>query len=213
MPDLSLFLRQASILAFPILLAITCHELAHGRVAERLGDPTAREAGRLTMNPLAHLDPLGTLVFLVTGMIGWAKPVPVNPLYFRQPQRAMLWVGLAGPLANLALAVVFALAYRVLAGLFAGGSEGSMRLMIPLLLMARAGVAVNLGLAIFNLLPVPPLDGSRVLAGILPASAARALYGFERYGFLILLVLLYSRAFDLTIRPLLGAATGLLLGS
>lgn len=208
------FVREASILAFPILLAVTLHELAHGYVADRLGDPTPRAAGRLTANPLVHLDLVGTLVFLLTGMIGWAKPVPVNPGYFRRPRRGMLWVGLAGPATNLVLAVLFALCYRLLLPLNAPALAGeeALRLVFPLTLMAQAGVTVNLGLCLFNLLPIPPLDGSRVLAGVLPAGGARLLYGLERYGFLILLVLVYSRGFDAGVSPLLRAAAGFLLG-
>jgi Zn-dependent protease len=211
--DLASFAREASILAFPILLAVTLHELAHGYVADRLGDPTARLAGRLTGNPLVHLDVIGTLVFLLTGMIGWAKPIPVNAGNFRRPRQGMLWVGLAGPATNFALAIVCAACYRLLLPLTAasGGTELA-RVLLPLTLIAHAGVKVNLGLGLFNLLPIPPLDGSRVLAGVLPAAGARLLDSLERYGFLILLVLVYSRSLDAGIYPVLSAAAGFLLG-
>ncbi|MBI5446220.1 MAG: site-2 protease family protein [Deltaproteobacteria bacterium] len=213
MPDLASFVREASLLAFPILLAVTLHELAHGYIADRLGDPTPRLAGRLTGNPLVHLDLVGTLVFLLTGMIGWAKPIPVNSAYFRNPRRGMLWVGAAGPLMNLALAFFFAGCYRALLPLnLDPTSETSLRVVFPLTLIAQAGVRVNLGLCLFNLLPIPPLDGSRVLAGLLPAAGARLLDGLERYGFVILLVLVYSRSLDAGMYPVLSAATGFLLG-
>ncbi|MHB8764777.1 MAG: site-2 protease family protein [Deferrisomatales bacterium] len=213
MPELQNLLREIAILAFPILLAVTFHEVAHGYVADRLGDPTARLAGRLTLNPLKHLDVAGTLVFVLTRMIGWAKPVPVNPAYFRHPRRDMLWVGLAGPAVNLALAVVFAVAYRLLASYPIRFDEGfGPQVIYPLALMARAGVIANLGLGLFNLIPIPPLDGSRVLAGVLPGAAAVAVYRLERYGFLLVLGLVVSGALDHTLYPVLRTAAVALLG-
>ncbi len=212
MPELSSLLREVAIVAFPILMAVTLHEAAHGYVADRLGDPTPRQAGRLTLNPLAHLDVVGTLVFVVTQMIGWAKPVPVQPGYFRRPRQGMLWVALAGPAANFLLAAAFALAYQVLSALPQGGSVLGPRLWVPLLLMARAGVIVNLGLGLFNLIPIPPLDGSRILAGVLPGRAAAAVYRLERYGFVLLLLVVFSGVLDRTLYPVLRATARVLLG-
>jgi Zn-dependent protease len=211
MPQLAPLLREVTIYAFPVLAAITLHEAAHGYVADRLGDPTARRAGRLTLNPLAHLDAAGTLVFLLTRMIGWAKPVPINPAYFRNPRRDMLWVGLAGPAANFVLAAVSAVAFHLLAH---GGLAGwpGRRFGLPLLLMAQAGVFVNLGLGLFNLIPIPPLDGSRILAGVLPGKAAASVYRLERYGFVILLLVVFSGALDWTLFPVLRGAAQVLLG-
>jgi Zn-dependent protease len=213
MPQLQEAARQFAILALPILLAVTFHEVAHGYVADRLGDPTPRQAGRLTLNPLVHLDVVGTLVFVLTRMIGWAKPVPVNPAYFRNPRRGMLLVGLAGPTANLVLAVMLAAVFHILGALpIAPESWLGSRVLGPMLLMTEAGVLVNLGLGLFNLVPIPPLDGSRVLAGLLPASGARVLAAGERYGFLLLLLLVFSGALRWTVYPPLRAAARLLLG-
>lgn len=213
MPEFQDLARQIVILALPILLAVTCHEVAHGYVADRLGDPTARLAGRLTFNPLVHLDLVGTLVFVVTRMIGWAKPVPVNAANFSNPRRGMLWVGLAGPGANLVVAVVLAAVFHGLRALpVAADSWFSAQVLGPLLLMVEAGVLVNLGLGFFNLVPIPPLDGSRVLAGVLPVAAARVLALGERYGFLLLLLLVFSGALRWTVLPPLRAAAHWLLG-
>jgi len=213
MPEFQELFRQIVILAVPILLAVTCHEVAHGYVADRLGDPTARLAGRLTLNPLVHLDLVGTLVFVVTRMIGWAKPVPVNAANFQNPRRGMLWVGLAGPGANLVLAVALAAMFHGLRAIpVSADSWLGGRVLAPLLLMVEAGVLVNLGLGLFNLVPIPPLDGSRVLAGVLPAAAARVLAAGERYGFLLLLLLVFSGALRWTVLPPLRAAARWLLG-
>lgn len=214
MSDLPALVRELTLMAFPLLLAVTLHEGAHGYVADRLGDPTPRLSGRLTLNPLAHLDLVGTLVFVLTQMIGWAKPVPVNPRYFRNPRRDMVWVSLAGPAANLALAVVFGLAARGLLALPVGSdSWAGSRLVTPLALMAVYGVSVNLGLGLFNLLPVPPLDGGHILAGFLPAPAAAAWDRLERFGFLLLLVVVFSGILDRTLYPVLRLLRAVLLGS
>ncbi len=212
MTDFASLVRETAIVALPILAAVTVHEVAHGYVADRFGDSTARDAGRLTLNPLAHLDVAGTLVFLLTRMIGWAKPVPVNPANFRNPRRGMLWVALAGPAANLALAAAFAGAYHLLGALQAPDTRVGATVWFPLWLMAHAGVLVNLGLGLFNLVPVPPLDGSRILAGLLPAGAAGAVYRMERFGFLILLVVVFSGALEWSLYPVLRVAARALLG-
>ncbi len=212
MTDFATLARETAIVALPILAAVTAHEAAHGYVADRLGDPTARDAGRLTLNPLAHLDVVGTLVFLLTRMIGWAKPVPVNPANFRNPRRGMLWVALAGPGANLVLAAGFAAAYHLLGVLQAPDTRVGATVWFPLWLMARAGVLVNLGLGLFNLVPVPPLDGSRILAGLLPAGAAAAVYRMERFGFVLLLLVVFSGALEWSLYPVLRVAARALLG-
>ncbi|HFC98635.1 MAG TPA: site-2 protease family protein [Thermosulfurimonas dismutans] len=202
LPDL----RTLIIITPPLLLAITFHELAHGWMAWRLGDPTAKAAGRLTLNPLKHLDPVGTLVLVLTQAIGWARPVPVNPGYFRHPRRDMMWVGLAGPGANFLMAVLLAFVYHAL-------SPGAHILAVKLLrLMLALGVQINLGLGIFNLLPVPPLDGSRVLAGVLPSSVAYAFMRYEFMGFIFLILLIFTGVVDKIIFPLIFGFSHLLLG-
>jgi Zn-dependent protease len=179
---------RVSILAVPLLLGLTCHELAHGLVALILGDPTAKLAGRLTMNPLKHLDPMGAIAFILAS-IGWAKPVPVNPDYFRRPMRDMMLVSLAGPGANFLLAALFAALFHLLLPLALGHPE-LRSVLHPLVLICQAGVVVNLMLAFFNLLPIPPLDGSNILAWVLPERLAYSYLALGRYGFMLLLGLL-----------------------
>jgi Zn-dependent protease len=189
--------QYLAVLVVPFLLAVTLHEVAHGWVADRLGDPTAREAGRLTLNPLRHLDPLGVLALVITQMFGWAKPVPVNPLRLRRPKQDMVWVALAGPAANLAIAVASAVVLRGLGVLdphiaqHAGGGGGSL-ILVPLYWMAFLSLRINVALAVFNCLPLPPLDGGRVLVGVLPMAAARRVARVEPYGFFIVIALLVA---------------------
>lgn len=186
------FLISVGIKAIAFLLALSAHELAHGYVSAKLGDPTPRWAGRLTLNPLAHLDPLGTLVFLLTSLsrvgfvFGWAKPVPVDPRYYRNPRQGLTLVGLAGPGANLLLAILFGLPLRL--GLIQGTGAGS----LLLLMFLQWNVVTNAGLAAFNLIPVPPLDGSKILAGILPQRRAAWVWQLERYGPFLLMLLLVT---------------------
>ncbi len=196
----------------PLLFALTLHEYAHGYVAYRLGDPTAYRAGRLSLNPLRHLDPLGTLAFFFI-KIGWAKPVPVNPAYFRNPRQDMLWVALAGPLTNLALAVISALLLRVM--LFAIAVLPEMpilqAILLPLVWMLVASIWINLVLCVFNVLPIPPLDGGRIIAGLLPANLAGSFAALERYGFLFILILALTGVLSSIILPIITFANNLLL--
>jgi Zn-dependent protease len=203
---------QFIILAPPLLLALTVHEFAHGYVAFRLGDPTAQALGRLTLNPLKHLDPLGTLAFFVFHF-GWAKPVPVNPAYFKDPQKDMLWVALAGPATNLSLAVISALMVKavVLLAQSIPYSALGAAILVPLNSTLIASVWINLVLGIFNFLPIPPLDGSRILAGILPPDLARFYASIERYGFVLLIILAASGVLSKLIIPLINFANSLLL--
>ncbi len=166
------------LLAPGILFALTIHEYAHGWVADRLGDPTARIAGRLTLNPLSHLDPLGTLMLFLVHF-GWAKPVPVDPSFLRNPKRDMMWISLAGPAANVASAVLLGWVVRLLVGI--GLHAG------VLLVILQYGVMINVVLAVFNLIPIPPLDGSKILMGLLPPEQAFHFQQLERRGPLILL--------------------------
>ncbi len=187
--DIANTIKEISILALPFLLAITCHEAAHGYAAYLLGDPTAKDAGRLTLNPLKHLDPLGTLALIMTRMIGWAKPVPVNPSYFKNPQRDMMLVSLAGPAANMILAILFAMILKGLIGLDLNGLSPTMlKVVEPVALISKSGVIINLAICFFNLIPLPPLDGSKILAGFLPRELAYKYMSFK-YGFIIVILL------------------------
>jgi Zn-dependent protease len=198
MLDLNL-IQQIIIMAPPLLLAITLHEVAHGWVALRCGDTTAKAQGRLSLNPLRHIDPIGTV--LVPGLLavfggfifGWAKPVPVNYGRLRQPKRDMALVALAGPLSNLLMALGWALV--ALAGQALHGALPWLGL--PLIAMGVAGIDVNVMLGVLNLVPIPPLDGSRVLAGVLPNRAGQLMAQVEPYGLVILVVLLMSGILNL----------------
>lgn len=203
---------QIIILAPPILLALTVHEFAHGYVAYRFGDPTARDQGRLTLNPLKHLDPIGTIAFFIIH-IGWAKPVPVNPGYFKNPRKDMLWVALAGPAVNMVLAVISALAVKIVWFIAKTIPYSPMAeaILVPLNEVLMASVWINLVLCIFNFLPIPPLDGSKILAGLLPPDLARSYASVERYGFAIILLLAFTGILSKMILPVIGFARNILL--
>lgn len=193
MPDIASMLRELAIFAIPLFLGITCHEVAHGYVAYLLGDPTAKNAGRLTLNPLKHLDPLGTLVLVVTRRIGWAKPVPIEPGYFKNYRRDILLVSAAGPAANFILAFGFYFLYLLINQLpFMFSPAVQQNILTPLAYISSAGVVVNFILGIFNLIPVPPLDGSKILASLLPPDMANQYMRIERFGFIIILILVFS---------------------
>jgi Zn-dependent protease len=203
---------QLIIMAPPLLLALTAHEFAHGYVAFRLGDPTAQASGRLTLNPLKHLDPLGTIAFFVF-RFGWAKPVPVNAAYFKNPQKDMLWVALAGPATNFILAVISALMAKTVMFLYQSipHSVLGQAILVPLGSTLIASVWINLVLCVFNFLPIPPLDGSRILAGLLPRDLARSYVSIERYGFILVIILAVTGVLSKLILPLIDFANSLLL--
>jgi Zn-dependent protease len=175
------------IIAPPILVALTFHEYAHAFVANRLGDTTAKEQGRLTLNPLVHLDLLGTAMLFIAS-IGWAKPVPVNPFAFKNPKRDLLWVSLAGPGSNLLLAFIFGLACRIL-GVESLQNPGYGIAGIINFLVGY-GMVVNIVLAIFNILPIPPLDGSKILMGLVPQKYENHFAPLMRYGPTLLIVII-----------------------
>ena len=214
--DISHALRLLAIAFVPALLGIILHEVAHGWVAERCGDPTARQLGRLTLNPLPHIDPAGLAVFGLTSLsgafvFGWAKPVPVDPRNFRNPHRDMMLVALAGPMTNFLLAVAFGLGLWAAVYVLPFAELRGNSAYIFALSSLQAGVVINFGLGWLNLLPIPPLDGSKILAYFLPAHLAWRFMDLGRYGFVILLVLLVSGLLGKLLGPLVsGSSLGLL---
>ncbi|MBI5560446.1 MAG: site-2 protease family protein [Deltaproteobacteria bacterium] len=194
-----------------ILFALTFHECAHGWVATRLGDPTPGMLGRVTLNPLRHLDFVGTIALFVTGMFGWAKPVPINPRNFRNPSRDMMMVALAGPAANLFLALASAVIYKFMLNASYAPGVASSFFVGPLFAMVKISIIVNVALAVFNLLPVPPLDGSRVLSHFLPAGKALGYSRLEPYGFLILVALITTGVVNTVVSPLVFYTVKLLV--
>lgn len=197
---------EGLLLGIPALLfALTCHEVAHGYVAKRLGDPTASELGRLSLNPLKHISPFGTVIFplmlRLSGapfVIGWAKPVPVDPRYFRNPIRGMMWVGMAGPATNFILAAISGLLFRLLSSINLGLSM--------LLEFIFIFMLINLFLGFFNLIPIPPLDGSRIVAAILPKALAIQYIRLERLAMpLLMLVFLLSYLGLIDVNPLFNS--------
>jgi Zn-dependent protease len=189
-------IQKIAVWILPVIFAITVHETAHGWVAKKYGDNTASMLGRLTLNPIKHIDWLGTVIIpgllLLTGtgfIFGWAKPVPVDARNFKKPLHDMAIVALAGPVSNLLMATAWALLARI--GVTIG--ESAENISLPFIYTGIAGISINLVLALINLLPIPPLDGSRILTGILPHRLAWQYNQLERYGFIILLILLYTK--------------------
>ncbi len=185
------------LIAPPILLALTFHEYAHAYVAHRYGDDTAKQSGRLSLNPLRHLDPLGTImIFLV--QFGWAKPVPVNPYQLKNPKKDMLWISAAGPLSNMLLALVSGLLLRMLSDFSATTDRNSMAGVLVLIVFLS--MKINLALAIFNILPIAPLDGSKILYGLLPPRFGKMIFALERYGpFILIGLIIFGRATGVSI--------------
>ena len=198
--------------ALPVVLAITLHEAAHGYVARHFGDPTAWQMGRVTLNPLKHIDPLGTiviplLVLLLSGgkfVFGYAKPVPVDFGRLKNPKRDMLWVAAAGPAVNFLMALVWAMLWKLAVMMPEGGYA------FALFKMSQYGVVANVVLMVLNLLPLPPLDGGRIAVSLLPMRQALAFSQLERWGFPILLVLMFTGVLGKILNPLVDVVIGII---
>jgi Zn-dependent protease len=214
MEELTLVQRVA-VWALPLIFAVTVHEAAHGWVANRLGDPTARQLGRITFNPLPHIDPIGTLLvpmlmLALTGfLIGWAKPVPVVASRLHSPKRDMAVVAAAGPFVNLVMALLWSLILLLAHNLV----HSAQAVAIPLLLMAVAGIFINLVLMAINLLPIPPLDGGRIVAGLLPDAVASGYARIEPYGLFILIALLITGVVGMILWPVILGTIAILPGT
>jgi len=196
-------IQKIAVSALPIVFAITVHEAAHGYAAKYFGDLTAEKLGRITLNPIKHIDPIGTILLpaltLMLGgiLFGWAKPVPVNFANLRNPKKDMLWVAAAGPAANFLMAIFWTLVLNYSSSLL--GSAGFF-----FLEMSRVGIMINLVLMVLNLLPLPPLDGGRIAVSLLPMNLAVMLSQLERYGFIILIALMFTGILGKIISPTIG---------
>lgn len=207
MPTLT-FIQNIAVWTLPVLLAITLHEAAHAWVANRCGDPTAKRLGRLSINPLRHIDPIGTvLVPIVIGVLsqfqfvfGWAKPVPVNWMLLRRPRHDTAFVAAAGPISNLIMALLWATCLKIASMFHPETSHVS----LFMLLAAQAGILINLVLAFLNFIPIPPLDGSRIVASILAPKQATQYLKLEPFGFFILIALLLTGILNWILNPLLS---------
>lgn len=204
--DIEKIIYTIAVWSLPVLFAVTLHEVAHGWVANKLGDTTAKMLGRLTINPFKHIDPIGTvlvplvMVLLQTGFVfGWAKPIPVNTQNLKSPRKDMAIVAVAGPLANLLMAIAWVFVYKVGMSMGMDSSLGQ-----GIRAMGQAGILINLVLFVFNLLPIPPLDGGRVLSGFVPPSVSDMLDKIEPYGFFIVIALLYFGVLNVILNPVIG---------
>jgi Zn-dependent protease len=215
-------IQKIAVMALPLVFAIVFHEVAHGWVANRLGDPTARDRGRLTLNPISHIDLFGTIImplmlFVLTDgrmLFGYAKPVPINANNFRDPKKGMALSSIAGPCVNIVMAVICSFLLRVvMAGLEGNAPEAAWSwLSVPVTLMLGYGIIINVVLAVLNMIPIPPLDGSRVVYWLLPDRQAAVYYRLEPYGTFILLALIMLGVLGKIMTPLIRPLLGLLLG-
>lgn len=206
MGNLSL-IQTITVYILPLVFAITVHEAAHAYMAQKYGDNTAKQYGRLSLNPIKHIDPLGTIAFPLISIVlgamsggagiifGWAKPVPINFARLNNPKRDLFWVALAGPLSNFAMALIWALIFK--ASTYTNTYVGT-----PLNLMAQAGISINISLMVLNLLPILPLDGGRMVFSLLPPKEAQQYANTERYGMIIVMVLLLMGALNAVLIPI-----------
>ncbi len=205
--ELVFIVKKIVLFMIPFILSLSVHEFAHAWMAFRLGDRTAKFQGRLTLDPRAHLDLFGSIIFPILSIImpsalffGWGKPVPVNPRSFLNPKKGMMWVAAAGPISNVILAIISAIGLKflkpfLLANLSAMDGPSAFTIVEPIVLVLQVMISLNIALAFFNLIPIPPLDGSRILVGILPYRHAEKIYRFEQYGFFVLMVLMVTGIF------------------
>ena len=209
-------IQKIAVFALPVLFAITLHEAAHGYVARHFGDMTAFAAGRISLNPLRHIDLVGTIIVPLVSLLladilfGWAKPVPVNFNNLRHPKQDMFWVAAAGPLSNLAMALGWAFAFKMGIGLGPGNPAAAW-----LILVGASGIFVNVIFMVLNLLPLPPLDGGRIAVSLLPHRLAWKFAQIERYGFMILIALLFTGLLGHVLWPMINvsiAVIGALFG-
>lgn len=202
-------IQKIAIYALPVIFAITVHEAAHGYAAKYFGDMTAYQEGRISLNPIKHIDLFGTIILpaltvaLGGVLFGWAKPVPVNFSRLRNPKKDMLWVAAAGPASNLVMAILWVLVIKF-------ANVAPLIFVEPLMLMAEAGIIINVILMVLNLLPLPPLDGGRIAVSLLPTGLAQSFSKLERYGFIILIVLLLTGVLGKILTPLVSGVTNAL---
>lgn len=202
-------IQKIAIYALPVIFAITVHEAAHGYAAKYFGDMTAHQEGRISLNPIKHIDLFGTIILpaltvaLGGVLFGWAKPVPVNFSRLRNPKKDMLWVAAAGPASNLVMAILWVLVIKF-------ANVAPLTFVEPLMLMAEAGIIINVILMVLNLLPLPPLDGGRIAVSLLPTGLAQSFSKLERYGFIILIVLLLTGVLGKILTPLVSGVTNAL---
>ncbi len=210
-------IRNFSIAFIPAFLGIILHEMGHGWVALRQGDTTARNMGRLTLNPIAHIDPVGLLMFVLTATLGsfvfgWAKPVPINVRNFRNPRQGLMLTALAGPVTNILLAILFGVLLKATLTFFPYDDYAQSSSYMFALSVMQMGIIINLGLALFNLFPIPPLDGSKVISFFMPVPLAVRYLSIGASGMLILVILLASGVLGPIIRPILQGSFNLIIG-
>jgi Zn-dependent proteases len=210
-PDITKNIARIAVTLVPILLGMVLHELAHGYTAYKLGDPTPNLQGRLTLNPIRHLDVTGSIIFIITALtspfvFGWAKPVNVQPRYFTNPRKGMMLVSIAGPMANFALAIVFGALYAILTRYVISGQMPITSTVQFFLHTTFMGIWINLTLGWFNLLPIPALDGGHILAALLPSSLAQKFYAYGKYGLIFILVMMVSGVLRHIMQPLVGSS-------
>jgi Zn-dependent protease len=204
-------IAQFGIFMLVLLLSLSWHESAHAWMADRLGDYTARYLGRVSLNPLVHIDILGTIIFpaisFFTGapLLGWAKPTPINPLHLRDKRYGELRVAAAGPISNCILAAIFIVAYKIVVVFLKNGFGQNLLggMLEPIFILFQQAIFLNVGLAIFNLIPIPPLDGSHILEALLPYEAAQKFANFQRYGGILLMLLVFTPALSIVFNPII----------